>query len=83
LSRLPTEARWDSDGHVLAPRRMIAQVMGRNLETVSRRCAPVACDVVTRAVLYDVDEACTVLAELLPGTPRVKKRRTVAKDLDQ
>lgn len=63
-------ARWGSDGVILAPRWMIAQVTGRYSGTVARHCKPVACDVQTKALLYDAEEAELVLGVLLPGTPR-------------
>jgi hypothetical protein len=74
LSRPPARARYGSEGTVLAPRGMVARVLGRYPATVSRHCVPVACDVATKALLYDVDAAEVVLQGLLPGTPRGKKR---------
>lgn len=55
---------------MLASSRMIAAVTGRYPATVSRRCTPVACDVHTRALLYDVEAAHRVLQGLLKGSPR-------------
>jgi hypothetical protein len=76
-------ARWGSDGAILAPRWAIAHVTGRYPGTVARHCAPVACDVHTKALLYDVDAAHAVLEGLLPGTPRGKNVQTLASDLGQ
>lgn len=73
MSRGLTQARRGSGDHVLAPRWAIAVVLQRNPELVSRHCTPVACDVQTRAYLYDVDEAEAVLAaRLRRSKPRQK-----------
>jgi hypothetical protein len=83
VSRELTRARWGSGDQVLAPRWAIATVTGCYPATVSRRCIPVACDVRSRALLYDVDMAHEVLGSLLPGTPRGKRDEPVARDLGQ
>lgn len=57
MSRRLTFARPGGADSVLAPRWMIAQVLGRNPELIARHCRAVACDARSRALLYDVDEA--------------------------
>lgn len=69
MSRPPTQARLDQDGRCLAPRWMIASVLGRHPELISRHCTPLACDVYSRALLYDVDEAAQVLARVATWPP--------------
>lgn len=61
MSRQLTKARYGSDGTVLAPRWAVSAALNRNRELVSRHCRPIACDAHSRALLYDVDEAQTVL----------------------
>jgi hypothetical protein len=48
----------------LAARWFLAHHTGRNPETISRRCTPVACDVRNRSLLYDVAEALGILGAL-------------------
>ena len=71
---LPTEQlhrpRRDDTGRVLATRRAIAYLAGRNVDVVRRRTQPVACDVATRTELCDADQAVQTLA-LLPTRERV------------
>lgn len=60
----PARPRWGSEGNPLATRQVIALTTGRNPETISRRCTPVACDVRTRASLYDMEEVSEVFRKL-------------------
>lgn len=63
MRKTPTPPRT-VDGRLLAPRWYVAEVTGRHPELVPRHCRPVACDVYTRALLYDVDDARATLARL-------------------
>jgi hypothetical protein len=53
----PARPRRGSGGTELATRRVIAGTARCHPDSVSRHCAPIACDVRTHALLYDVDEA--------------------------
>jgi len=56
---------WPSDmPPVLAGRRAAALLWARHPDQVRRHCEPVACDVATRAPLYDLDAVGRVLATL-------------------
>lgn len=57
-----TRIRGGDGGTVLASRRVIGHLLGRNPELVSRYCTPVACDVANRALLYDADQVSAALA---------------------
>jgi hypothetical protein len=74
MSRRPACPRWGSDGAILTSRRAIAVALRRHPDSVTRHCTPVACDVESRALLYDLDESCAILEQLLPGTSRAKRR---------
>lgn len=69
-----SQARLGSDGDVLAPRRAVSAVLGRHPELISRHCTPVACDVRTRAHLYDVDEVEEILAKRARWSPKRRNR---------
>lgn len=59
-------ARLEDLPPVLASRRTVALLWARNADQVRRHCgaAIVACDVQTRAPLYDADQAGTLLVRL-------------------
>jgi hypothetical protein len=42
-------------GSILASRQAAAALLGRHVNTIRRYCVPIACDVGTRAHLYDID----------------------------
>lgn len=54
----------------MAPRNVAAALVNRHPDDVRRRCAPVACDVGTRAWLYDLDE----VSQVLTTVPRRLRR---------
>lgn len=63
-------------GPVMLGTRLTAAVLiERHPDQVRRRCRPVACDVSTRAALYDLDEAARIFADtprrFVPLTSRV------------
>lgn len=47
--------RDDDTGRMLGTRQTAARLTGRHPDQVRRRCQPVACDVDSRASLYDLD----------------------------
>ena len=53
--------RRTPDGRVLASRHVIAYCTGRHVDVVRKRVPAVACDLATRVVLLDLDEASRVL----------------------
>lgn len=46
---------------ILATELAVAAVTNRHRRTVVRYCEPIACDVMSRLPLYDVDEAASTL----------------------
>lgn len=54
------------DGLLIGTRQAAALLTGRHPDLVRKRCAPIACDVTTRAVLYDLD----AVAATFRNTPR-------------
>lgn len=61
----PHRPRLASD-MMLATRRTAAVLINRHPDQVRRRCRPVACDLESHALLYDVD----AVAETFAATPR-------------
>lgn len=51
-------------GLLLGGRAAAAAYAGRHVNTVRRRCVPVACDRATRALLYDLDACVAALGPL-------------------
>lgn len=43
-------------GRLLGTRRAAGMLVHRHADQIRRRCQPVACDLASRAVLYDLDE---------------------------
>lgn len=68
MRKQPTQPAGDPT-RPLVTRRYLAVYTGRNPETVSRHCRPVACDVRNRALLYAVEEAVATLAALRASRP--------------
>lgn len=58
-----TPVRGTEDRPLVA-RWYLVHFSGRNPETVSRRCPPVACDVRNRSLLYDLTESLEILGGL-------------------
>lgn len=69
----PTGVHGDAE-HALASRRVIGHLIGRNPDLISRYCDPAACDVRTRALLYDTD----AVADLFAGRQTRTKKRACA-----
>lgn len=55
------EPRRLDDGRILVTRQMVAQLGQRHINYVRREVPAVACDVRTRAVLLDLDQAEEIL----------------------
>lgn len=55
------EPRRLDDGRILVTRHIVAQLGHRHVNYVRREIPPVACDVRTRAVLLDLDQAEQIL----------------------
>ena len=56
------EPRRLDDGRILVTRHVVAQLGHRHVNFVRREVPAVACDVLTRAALVDLDQAEEVLA---------------------
>lgn len=67
------EPRRLADGRILVTRQVVAQLGHRHVDFVRREVPPVACDVRTRAVLLDLDQA----EEILGGRPHARTERLV------
>ena len=57
-------AALEDNPPVIVSRRALAVLWARHPDQVRRHCEPIACDVKTRAPLYDADEAGGVLRRL-------------------
>lgn len=62
---------YQSDGSILADRRVLVSERVASDGTIRRHGVPIACDVRTRAVLYD-------LTQILDATAKVHRRRSRA-----
>ena len=51
---------------LLGSRAAVAAFAGADVNAVRRHCLPIACDVATRALLYDLDDAVARLATRRP-----------------
>jgi hypothetical protein len=67
--------RKDDTGRTLVSRHVVAYLGHRHVDHVRKRVPAVACDVATRAVLVDLDEA----EEILGGRPH--RNRAVMRPL--
>lgn len=63
MRKTPTRPVGDDTGRALATRQWLHHMTGRHIDVIARRCAPVACDVRNRSLLYDVDDAERLLSE--------------------
>jgi hypothetical protein len=52
------------DGRRLVTRQVISRLSARHANVILRYCEPVACDLETRAFLYDLDAALPVLQQV-------------------
>jgi hypothetical protein len=57
------EPRRLDDGRWLVTRQIVARLAQRHVNYIRREIPPVACDVLTRAVLLDLDQAEQILAD--------------------
>jgi hypothetical protein len=57
---------------ILATRLAVAAYAHRHEQVVRRHCRPIACDVATHALLFDLEEACSLLKPLSRRFRRVE-----------
>jgi hypothetical protein len=59
--RVPVAAQRAAGDLIIGPRLLLAAYAHRSERTVRTHCLPVACDVGTRAFLYDLEACCELL----------------------
>ena len=66
------------DTPLIGSRQAVGALLERHPDQIKRWCTPIACDIRTKAPMYDVDEAAKVLRERRRILDQEWRRRRVA-----